>query len=386
MNATKHVALALMMCSASLAAGVADEPLPASVQLDLSTTPHLRGLAEAEVRARLARPPLAVAQQLADVYGHKLDEVAYIPAVAAIGRVRLAKLMGDAKTLAEVERIAAPYRTGEKPSQPTSDPAYAGHLLFAELAEATKGDDRKRYIALAKSAADALLNDDGTANLKKLGGSQMSDAVFMGGPILARVGRLTGEAKYFDAAAAHVDHMAKMLVRDDGLYQHSPLCDAAWGRGNGFPALGLAMILDDLPRDHAQRDSLLALFEQHIATLAPHQDETGCWHQVIDKPESYREYSCTAMIAYAMLCGVRQGWLDRETYQPRSELAWRAILLRTAADGALVDVCTETGKQKTLQDYFDRPAIVGRDDRGGAMGLLLATEMAAWQAEKSAEK
>jgi len=33
-----------------------------------------------------------------------------------------------------------------------------------------------------------------------------------------------------------------------------------------------------------------------------------------------------------------------------------------------------TGKQKTLRDYFDRPAINGRDDRGGAMGLLFATE------------
>lgn len=35
-----------------------------------------------------------------------------------------------------------------------------------------------------------------------------------------------------------------------------------------------------------------------------------------------------------------------------------------------------TGKQKSLREYYDRPAILGADDRGGAMALLFATEMA----------
>ena len=52
-------------------------------------------------------------------------------------------------------------------------------------------------------------------------------------------------------------------------------------------------------------------------------------------------------------------------------------LERTSADGKLVNVCAGTGKQKTLRDYLERPAINGRDDRGGAMGLLFATELIA---------
>jgi len=39
------------------------------------------------------------------------------------------------------------------------------------------------------------------------------------------------------------------------------------------------------------------------------------------------------------------------------------------------NVCTGTGKQKTLQDDFDRPAINSKDNRGGAMGLMFATEL-----------
>jgi hypothetical protein len=42
-----------------------------------------------------------------------------------------------------------------------------------------------------------------------------------------------------------------------------------------------------------------------------------------------------------------------------------------------VDVCTGTGKQKSLRDYFDRGAILGPDPRGGAMAFLVATELAA---------
>jgi hypothetical protein len=42
----------------------------------------------------------------------------------------------------------------------------------------------------------------------------------------------------------------------------------------------------------------------------------------------------------------------------------------------LIDVCESTNKQKTLDDYLRRAAIVGRDVRGGGMALLFATEMA----------
>ena len=332
--------------------------------------------ARKEMQRRLDRTPLEVARQLGKVYGKDLGSAAYIPAVAAMGQVRLAKLTDDAERHASVKQLAKPYISGDKPSNPTRDVAYAGHLIFAELADASAGNERERYIALVRRAADALLNDDGTPNLKKMSNSQMSDAVFMSGPILARAGRLTGEAKYFDAAAAHAKNMAKLVLRSDGLYRHSPLDEAAWGRGNGFPAVGLAMILSDLPQDHPQRDALLQLYQRHMGALAKHQDYTGAWHQVIDREESYRELSCTCIITFAMVRGVQRGWLDRDKFQPVIKSAWQAIRTRVAEDGTLVDVCTGTGKQKTLHAYFDRTAILGRDPRGGAMALLVAAELA----------
>ena len=114
-----------------------------------------------------------------------------------------------------------------------------------------------------------------------------------------------------------------------------------------------------------------------MAMLARFQDENGMWRNVIDRPGAYAEYSATAMIATAMLRGIRSGWLDRATYQPLVDKAWQAILSRTSSDGRLVDVCESTGTRGlTDDDYLRRTAILGRDDRGAGMAMFFATELA----------
>ncbi len=324
----------------------------------------------------MTRSPRVVAQQLAAVYGKKLDQVAYIPALPLVAKLRLSELTQEPKYAAEVQMIVAPYLNGEKSPIPKSGSEQAGHLIFAELARRAKGQDRERWTELCRKAADQIFDRDGKPLPIMPFHNEMSDAVFMAGPILAATGKLTGERRYFDAAVTHFTSMRALCVRPDGLYRHSPLCEAAWGRGNGFPALGLALALSDWPEDHPARADLLKEFQKHMAALKPYQDaKTGCWHQVIDHPESYDEYSCTCMIGFALQRGIRRGWLPKNEYQPCVDQTWRAIQERTSADGKLINVCSGTGKQKTLQDYFDRPAINGRDDRGGAMGLLFATEL-----------
>ena len=98
------------------------------------------------------------------------------------------------------------------------------------------------------------------------------------------------------------------------------------------------------------------------------------WHEIIDQPGSYAEFSATAMIATAMLRGVRRGWLDA-SYQARVQAAWRGLLARIGPGGELVDVCESTGKQKSAEDYLNRAASFGKDARGGGMAMLLATEL-----------
>ena len=207
-----------------------------------------------------------------------------------------------------------------------------------------------------------------------------SDSVFMDIPILAKAGALTGERKYFDMAARHLSFMQKIVLRPDGLYRHQASTDAAWGRGNGFPALGLALTLSDFPKDHPGFNRMLQAFQQHMKALSQYQDENGMWREVIDYPGAYPEFSGTAMIATAMLRGMRNGWLDRGIYQPLVDKAWQAILVRTSSDGRVFDIAESTGTRGlTLNDYLRRAAILDRDPRGGAFALLFATEMAGLQ-------
>ena len=57
------------------------------------------------------------------------------------------------------------------------------------------------------------------------------------------------------------------------------------------------------------------------------------------------------------------------------ERAWRGVTERIDDAGGLVDCCTDTGAQDDLQAYLDRPAVFGRDNRGGSMAMWFALEM-----------
>ena len=324
-----------------------------------------RSEAQREMERRLSRTPRQVADELAQFYGHDFDQPAYIQAIALIGQFRLGHQ-------ADVERLVAPFVDGSKDSlaKPTS-PALAGHLVFAELADRTHDE---RYLRLVQRTADLGFTASGEMKDSMPLHDEMSDSVFMGCPILASAGKLTRESRYFEMASRHFSFMQKLCLRPDGLYRHSPLSDAAWGRGNAFPALGLAWTLSDFPSQHPEFSRMVRAFQDHMAALAQFQDANGMWREVIDQRGSYPELSATAMIATAMLIGIKHGWLESVAYRPRVELAWRAILARTGADGRLMDVCESTGKQKSLKDYLHRAAILDRDARGGAMALLLATE------------
>ncbi len=313
---------------------------------------------------RLLRSPREFAEQLARHYGHDFSWPVYIPGMALIGRMRLGYLddVGD---------VIAPYLNGTD-IDINSALVTAGHLVFAEMAERTGNPD---FLDLAIGAADMGFDADGEMLEAMPMHGEMSDAYFMATPLLVKVGKLTGEQKYFDLALRHIHFMENLVLRDDGLYRHSPLTDAAWGRGNAFPALGMALALSDFPEDQAGFDELLSIYQSHIKALVPYQDLDGMWHEVIDYPGSFAEISATAMIATAIRRGISRGWLD-ESYQPSVEKAWQAVQMRSSSEGFFVNVCESTNKQGSLDAYLNREALLGPDDRAGGMLMLFATEMA----------
>ena len=357
---------------------------PSAKMLDALTATIERSGAREEVERRMARSPRIFAEQLARVYGRELAQPTYIAAMAVISRLRLGEQ-------AEVAQLAAPYLDGTRDAfARPSQSSLAAHLLFFELARPggpegpplqaggpalRTGDERAKALVL-RAAGSAFTDAGELREFMPLHGS-WSDSLFMDVPILAKAGALYGDRRYFDMAARHVTFMQRTVLRPDGLYRHQASAEAAWGRGNAFPALGLALTLSDFPTDHPAYPTLLASFQRHMAMLARFQDENGMWRNVLDRPGAYSEYSATAMIGTAMLRGVRRGWLDRATYQPLVDRAWQAILTRTSAEGHVVDAAESTGTRGlTDDDYLRRAAILGRDDRSGGMAMFFATELA----------
>ena len=354
--------------SSNVVAEVGHIPARASAGslLDMKAKDLAPSEAHIEMDRRRARSPRALADELAQFYGHDFDQPVYIQAIALIAQIRLGHVD-------EVKKLVEPYVNGTKDSlQRPSSLVLAGHTVFTELARKT-GDPR--YVQMVKKIGDLGFDANGQMKESMPYHDEYSDSVYMGTAIAAQAGALTGDRKYFDLAARHVAFMQKLVLRPDGLYRHSPATTAAWGRGNGFPAIGLALTLAEFPKDHPDYPRLLQSYQAHMATLARYQNRDGLWLNVVDHPGSYAELTSTAMIGFAMLQGVKHGWLPKKDYQPIVDKAWRAVLEHTGPQGHMVDSCESTLKLKTEDEYLHRAALFGTEARAGAMVMMFATAL-----------
>ncbi len=320
----------------------------------------------------------SVIDQLLAVYGRSMNNISYIPALAIMAQYQHRQI-GNERSLtnAELKKIIEPHLQGPLPKNGS---AIAGHLALFTAMHATplerefQRDCKQRILDVADLFFSEQSQYRGHAMMPFH--SEMSDAVFMGGPILAIADSLARQddgPKYAQAAISHLQACALMNQLDNGLYQHSPLDPTAWGRGNGFAALGASMCLSLLSPEVAGYEQVKQQFIRQINELVKHQDATGSWHQVVDHPGSYPEFTSTCMIASAILLGIKSGVLQRDDYRHVIVQAKSATIRRIAPNGFINDVCTGTGKQKNLRAYLNREAVQGRNDRAGAMALLFLT-------------
>jgi unsaturated rhamnogalacturonyl hydrolase len=321
---------------------------------------------------RQARAPLDLARTLAGRYP-AAPIMSYIPALSWSGALRVSGLTGEPRFRDRAVAQIQPFLAGEKPAiaEPYLLTSLAGHQALFDLAAA---EGNAAAAAAAGKAADFILSTSADEIVRFA--TSWTDDMFMATSILARAAEQTGEARYADAAARLLTTYAQRLQREDRLFIHAVSGPHAWGRGNGFAAFGLMEALTHLPESWPARPQVLEIFRRQMSGLRRHQAPDGAWHQVVDEPGTYREFTVTAMTVAAMARGVRLGWLDR-SYRDVIDRGWRAVQARVSETGELLDVCTGTGAgQNATRDYYlNRPAITGPDDRGGAMALTAALEV-----------
>jgi rhamnogalacturonyl hydrolase YesR len=201
------------------------------------------------------------------------------------------------------------------------------------------------------------------------------DDMYMITALQVQAYRATGDAKYLDRAALAMSAYLDKLQQTNGLFYHAPDSPFYWSRGNGWLAAGMAELLRSLPENHPRRARIMQGYRTMMAALLKYQGDDGLWRQLIDHPgDAWPETSGTGMFTFAMVTGVKNGWLDGKTFGPAARKAWLGLVKYLDADANVSNVCEGTNKGTSVAYYLARQRKTG-DLHGQAAVLWSATAL-----------
>ena len=227
------------------------------------------------------------------------------------------------------------------------------------------------------------------------------DGLYMAQPFYMEYEMKFGTMAHVDDILAQFANVRRLLYNaDKGLYYHAydeacaqPWADRQTGLSPNFwlRSIGwLLMALCDCAAliDEQLYDRYRALCDQlseAVRGVLTYQDEaTGLFYQVVDHPEhpgNYLETSGSAMIAYAIMKGVRIGALNRERYAPvgaRIFDSLQSLKLTQDEHGEthLCDICKVAGlgpgekRDGSVAYYLSEPRT--EDDSKGVGPFMMA--------------
>ncbi|QIL37881.1 glycosyl hydrolase [Pedobacter sp. HDW13] len=185
------------------------------------------------------------------------------------------------------------------------------------------------------------------------------DDMFMITTLQTQAYRATNDKKYIDRAAKEMVLYLDSLQKQNGLFFHAPDVPFFWARGNGWMAAGMAELLSSLPKNNPDRSRIMKGYQTMMASLLKYQAPSGLWRQLIDEPACWEESSSTGMFTYAMVVGVKKGWLDEKKYGAAVRKAWLGLVAYLDVNGDIKDVCEGTNKKNDKQYYLDRKRVIG---------------------------
>jgi unsaturated rhamnogalacturonyl hydrolase len=277
------------------------------------------------------------------------------------GSLTLAKLINDQPLTRGLIKKFEPLLTSE--AARVSPNAHVDYRVFGavplEIYIQTKD---KRCLTLGQGLADKQWEDPGPTGLTREARFWIDD-MYMIPAVQVQAFRATGDPKYLDHASLAMVAYLDKLQQPNGLFYHGVDSPFLWGRGNGWVAAGMTELLSELPAGHPRRARVMEGYTKMMSSLLKYQDPNGMWHQLIDKPEAWPETSSTGMFAFAMVTGVKKGWLDSKTYGPAARKAWLALIQYLDKDANIGNVCAGTNKGNSIEYYLAR-----RRNRGDLHG------------------
>lgn len=290
---------------------------------------------------------------------------------------------------------------GYEPGKFRLDDINNGRILL-ELYRVTR---KPRYLLAARRLSMQLARQPRTPQggfwHKKIYPDQMwLDGLYMAEPFYAAYASLSGDtAAYRDIARQFLLVEQHLKDAHSDLYFHgwdasrteawasqlSGRSSCIWGRADGWLAMALVDVLDDLPRKTEARKEVLGMFRSFAAAICRYQDpRSGCWYQVMDqagRAGNYLEASASCMFVYALAKGFSRGYLPKRCLASARK-GYRGILQRfvgTDAQGNayLSGTCKVAGlgghpyRDGSYAYYLSEP--VDTNDAKGLGAFLLAS-------------
>jgi len=239
---------------------------------------------------------------------------------------------------------------------------------------------------------------------KKVYPNQMwLDGLYMASPFLAKYAHDFNQPQWFDEVAFQLELVyEKTLDPITGLVYHAwdeskeqRWCNPEtgqskhfWSRATGWYFMALVDVLDYLPQNHTERESLINILQKlSAATLNVQDKETGLWFQVLDQGNragNYLEASGSAMIIYAFAKGAKMGYLD-DNYLEIANKSFDGLIENLVVKGedgypVLKNTCGACGLggnpyRKADYNYYITEKKVENDQKGVAPVILAAFEL-----------
>jgi rhamnogalacturonyl hydrolase YesR len=283
--------------------------------------------------------------------------IIYPEVVTWYGALTFAQLTGNKDMTSRLTQRFEPFFSSEAALVP--DPVNVDSTVFGAVPFELYIETRDpRYLALGQRFADTQWEDPTPDGLSKQSRFWIDD-MYMITLVEVQAYRATHDPKYLDRAALEMSAYLDKLQQPNGLFYHAPDVPFFWGRGDGWVAAGMAELLSSLPANHPLRPKIMAGYQKMMAALLQYQGKDGLWKQLLDHPEAWDETSCTGMFTFAMITGVKNGWLDKKIYGPAARKGWLGLVSKIDTNGDISDVCEGTNKKNDLNYYLTRARNTG---------------------------
>lgn len=280
----------------------------------------------------------------------------------------------------------------------------AGKTLF-ELYDLTGKEKYRRAIDLVYSQIRQMpRTEEGNFWHKNIYPNQVwLDGLYMCQPFYMEYEtRFNNKENYDDIFSQFGQVVKNMRDEKTGLYYHAYdssrkmfWCDKVtglsrnfWLRALGWFSMALLDTLDKMEKSCKESyESMKKVFLELMDAMLRYQDESGMWYQVVNlggMDRNYLETSGSSIMAYALLKGVRLGFLP-ESYREYGRKAFDGICgkyLSTDEGGNLHlgGICLVAGlggpqRRSGTYDYYISEPVVKDDAKGVGPFLLAYTEI-----------